>query len=444
MQAYSTEPKTRLSGMYYGWRMVAIGAVISGVGSIHQAALSVFFLPLTRELNLSHATLSFVFSLSRLEGSVESPLVGWMIDRFGPRLPILIGTFMGGVGYLFLAMTNSFWPFVIIYMGIISIGFQMGFISSMHAVANLWFIRYRTRAMSAFSSSLRLGSALFTPVMALIVAAYSWRIGSLFAAVVVLLIAGPLSLLIRRSPESMGLLPDGDKPQEQSVTQPQPQEPNATQSQVEETVSASIASGPVIVDFTLKESLRTPSYWLIVMSTTVRYLVIGGIHLHWVPIFVWKGYSEVAGATFIGFSALVATPLILLNGYLGDRFSKRLVLMSGHSALLASMFILIYAENTWLMYVFATMFAYGEGVSPTNYSIIGEYFGRRIFARLRGLLTTFTTVAIFSPVYAGWVYDRTQDYTPALFTYAGIAAFGIFVLLFLVKPRKIAQVDSSS
>ena len=434
MQTYSTEPKTRLSGVYYGWRMVAVGAVISGIGSIHQAALSVFFLPLTRELNLSYASLSFIFSLSRLEGSVESPLVGWMIDRFGPRLPIMIGTVMGGVGYLLLIVTNSLWSFVLIYMGVISIGFQMGFISSMHAVANIWFIRYRTRAMSAFSSSLRLGSAMFTPVMALIVAAYSWRVGSIFAAAVVLLIAAPLSLLIRRSPESMGLLPDGARAPEPSATQPQ----------LEDTESNSIASGPATVDFTLKESLRTPSYWLIVLSTTVRYLVIGGIHLHWVPIFVWKGYSEVAGAYFIGVSAIVATPLIVLNGYLGDRFSKRFILMSGHSALLVAMFILIYADSILLMYAFAALFAYGEGVSPTNYSIIGEYFGRGIFARLRGLLTTFTTVAIFSPVYIGWVYDRYLDYTPALFTYAGIAAFGVFILLFLVKPGKKAQVASSS
>lgn len=434
MQTYSTEPKTRLSGVYYGWRMVVIGAVISGIGSIHQAALSVFFLPLTKELNLSYASLSFIFSLSRLEGSVESPLVGWMIDRFGPRLPIMIGTVMGGVGYLLLIATNSIWSFVLIYMGVISIGFQMGFISSMHAVANIWFIRYRTRAMSAFSSSLRLGSAIFTPAMALIVAAYSWRVGSIFAAAVVLLIAAPLSLLIRRSPESMGLLPDGARALEPSVTLPQ----------VENTESYSIASGSATVDFTLKESLKAPSYWLIVLSTTVRYLVIGGIHLHWVPIFVWKGYSEVAGATFIGFSALVATPLIVLNGYLGDRFSKRLILMSGHSALLISMFILIYADSILLMYTFAALFAYGEGVSPTNYSIIGEYFGRGIFARLRGLLTTFTTVAIFSPVYIGWVYDRTLDYTLALFTYAGIAAFGVFILLFLVRPKKKVPVAESS
>ena len=172
------------------------------------------------------------------------------------------------------------------------------------------------------------------------------------------------------------------------------------------------------VDFTLKESLRSTSYWLIILSTSVRYIIIGGVHLHWVPMSSGRGTGEVTGAWFIGFQALAAWPLILLNGVLGDRFSKRLVLMSGHTSLLIAMFVFVNSESLWSLYLFSVLFSYGEGVSPTNYSIIGEYFGRRVFATLRGFLTTFTTVAIFSPVYAGWVFDRYNDYTLALFTYA--------------------------
>ncbi len=417
----TTRLKSRVSGTYFGWWMVVIGAIVSGIGSVQSASQAVFFLPLERELGLTRGQLSLVFSLTRLEGSIESPVVGWMIDKFGPRLPIVIGAVLGGVGFLILPVASTFWPFFIIYMGMISIGFQMGFISSMHAVANLWFIRYRTRAMSFFSSSLRLGNALFAPVLGLIVAGYSWRYGSVFSAVVVLAIALPLAVLIRRSPESKGLLPDGDKPGEKPKEEVRTKPPAVQQT---------------TVDFTLRESLRSTSYWLIILSTSVRYIIIGGVHLHWVPIFVWKGYSEVIGAGFIGFQALAAWPLILLNGVLGDRFSKRLVLMSGHTSLLISMFVLVNSESLWSLYLFSVLFSYGEGVSPTNYSIIGEYFGRRVFATLRGFLTTFTTVAIFSPVYAGWVFDRYNDYTLALFTYAGIAVFGITMLLFLKRPRK--------
>ena len=422
----TTRLKSRASSMYFGWWMVMIGAIISGIGSVQSASQAVFFLPLERELGLTRGQLSLVFSLTRLEGSIESPVVGWMIDKFGPRLPIVTGAVLGGVGFLILPVASTFWPFFIIYMGMISIGFQMGFISSMHAVANLWFIRYRTRAMSFFSSSLRLGNALFAPVLGIIVAGYSWRYGSVFSAVVVLAIALPLAMLIRRSPESMGLMPDGDKPGEKPK---------------EEVRTKPAAVQQTTVDFTLKESLRSTSYWLIILSTSVRYIIIGGVHLHWVPMFVWKGYSEVTGAAFIGFQALAAWPLILLNGVLGDRFSKRLVLMSGHTSLLIAMFVFVNSESLWSLYLFSVLFSYGEGVSPTNYSIIGEYFGRRVFATLRGFLTTFTTVAIFSPVYAGWVFDRYNDYTLALFTYAGIAVFGITMLLFLKRPRKAEAVE---
>lgn len=422
----TTRLKSRASSMYFGWWMVMIGAIISGIGSVQSASQAVFFLPLERELGLTRGQLSLVFSLTRLEGSIESPVVGWMIDKFGPRLPIVTGAVLGGVGFLILPVASTFWPFFIIYMGMISIGFQMGFISSMHAVANLWFIRYRTRAMSFFSSSLRLGNALFAPVLGLIVAGYSWRYGSVFSAVVVLAIALPLAVLIRRSPESMGLLPDGDKPGEKPK---------------EEVRTKPAAVQQTTVDFTLKESLRSTSYWIIILSTSVRYIIIGGVHLHWVPMFVWKGYSEVTGAAFIGFQALAAWPLILLNGVLGDRFSKRLVLMSGHTSLLIAMFVFVNSESLWSLYLFSVLFSYGEGVSPTNYSIIGEYFGRRVFATLRGFLTTFTTVAIFSPVYAGWVFDRYNDYTLALFTYAGIAVFGITMLLLLKRPRKAEAVE---
>ena len=421
----ATNLKTRMDGMYYGWRMVAIGAIISCVGSVQTASLSVFFLPLQRELALSRAQLSFVFSLTRLEGSIESPIVGWMIDKYGPRLPIVTGAVLGGVGFLILPLAQTFWPFFIIYMGMISIGFQMGFISSMHAVANLWFIRYRTRAMSFYSSSLRLGNAIFAPVLGLIVAASSWRYGSVFAAAVVLIIALPLAALIKRSPESMGLLPDGDTPEAIQQRGRREAENPMPQVRIEE------------ADFDLSEALKSVSYWLIITSTTVRYLIIGAIHMHWVPIFVWKGYSEVTGAAFIGFASLIAWPLILLNGVLGDRFSKRLILMSGHTSLLLSMFVLAYSDSLWTIYLFSVLFSYGEGGSPTDYSIIGEYFGRRSFATLRGLVTTFTTVAIFSPVYAGWIFDKTQDYTDVLYACVGIAVFAIFILLFLKRPRKV-------
>ena len=67
-----------------------------------------------------------------------------------------------------LPVAWNYWSFLVIYVFVISFAFNMGFLHAMHAVANLWFVRYRTRVLSIFSSSLRFGSALLTPVVFII------------------------------------------------------------------------------------------------------------------------------------------------------------------------------------------------------------------------------------------------------------------------------------
>src|SRR5258705_5290620 len=80
----------RLTGLFYGWRMVAASAAVRVLGAgLHSYGFTVFFLPLSQELNLSRTATSFAFSLSRAEGAIEGPIVGHLLDRYGPR-PIMI------------------------------------------------------------------------------------------------------------------------------------------------------------------------------------------------------------------------------------------------------------------------------------------------------------------------------------------------------------------
>ena len=82
-----------LSGIYYGWRMVGLVSVIRIVGGgLHQFGFTVFFLPISQDLGISRAATSLAFSLSRAQGAIEAPLVGYLIDRYGPR-PIMITAF---------------------------------------------------------------------------------------------------------------------------------------------------------------------------------------------------------------------------------------------------------------------------------------------------------------------------------------------------------------
>ena len=420
-----TSLKEKKKGVFYGWKVLAAGSAITTIGSVHSPVVSVFFLPLQRELELGRAALSFVFSLARIEGGIEGPLVGWLIDKQGPRIPVVIGVVLSGIGMLALAQVNTTLGFLLVYTGLVALGFQMGYLQVMHAVANIWFIRYRTRAMSIFSSSVRLGPAMFTPLLGVFVGLWGWRTSALLTGLFVLVTALPLTYFIKRSPESIGLLPDGD-----SVD-------NKNLSGMKESSKVAAPDTNGSQDFEFKEAMRTPAWWILALTTTVRTSNNGVFQVHFIPIFVWKDITETGAAFMVGLTQLIATPMILAVGWLGDRWSKKAILVLAHFVLGGSFLVLIFVDKPWGVYVFMVMFAFGANVAPPNYSIIGEYFGRKSFARLRGILNSLGIIGMGTTVLAGWVFDTTQSYSMFLF---GTAIFsviaGFTVILFLRKPQK--------
>ena len=416
--------------VHYGWWMATIGIVVNGFGSVRQATVPIFFLPVYQELGVSRAALAFIFSIARLEGGIEAPIAGWIIDRFGPRLPTVIGITMGSLGFMLLATAQNYWAYALIYLLMISPSSNIAGAHAMHAVANLWFVRYRTRVLSLFSGSIRLGTAVSTPIIAFIVLNHGWRNGAVFAALVTLIVTLPVALFIRRTPESMGLLPDGGRLGDVSSER--------GHSKAETTATKELPA-----DFTFKEALHTPSYWIIAFSTMVRLSLNQGVRVHIIPIFVWKGLSEQAGANLLGLLAFTAVPLILMFGWLGDRFNKAPILLLGHVGTVAAMLVIVNFSGIFALLVFALLMALGESTAPVNHSIIGEYFGRKAFATLNGLLQTVGMIGLATPVFAGWVFDMTDSYANALLTFAAVAGIAIVALLFLRRPH-LASASASS
>ncbi|MGE3855517.1 MAG: MFS transporter [Dehalococcoidia bacterium] len=412
-------PGGRPRRRYYGWVMVAVGALINGVGSINGAMSSVFFLPLTTHLGVGHGALAFALSLARLEAGMVGPAAGWLLDRKGPRVTITLGCLMGGIGLLLLPFVNSFLMFLLLYMGAISIGFNMGFALSMHQVANIWFVRHRTKVLGIFSFSIRLGRALFIPLLAFVTVRYGWQSAAWGAGVFVLVVVLPLTVLVRRSPEELGQRPDGEAPVEETPASGLPR--------------PSRAMGP---EFTFAQGLRTRAYWIIVLSTLTRTSLGGAVQGQLIPIAVSKGMSQAAGAGFLSAWALLASVTLLLVGYAADRHSKRVLMGIGHAATLVGMLALLTAgPDDWpLMVLFVVCLSFAEGMAPANLSIIGDLFGRSAFGRLNGMLTTFTTVGILAPPFLGYSYDRYGDYTLPLATFATIAAVAMVVVLLLLRP----------
>lgn len=408
--------------LFYGWWIVAASSIISAMGTgAYFYGFTTFFLPISRELGLARAATSTVFAIARLEGGIEGPVAGWLIDRFGARKLLVFGIVFFGIGYIAMYWMNSFLIFVILYAGVISIGFNTGFGHAVFALANKWFIRQRSKATGIVSAAYGVGGAAIVPLLTWLIIQYGWRLTAVFVGVVVMIIGLPLSLVIRNTPEDEGLLPDGD---------------GVETKQGEEPVEA-VAE----VSFTVREALKTPPFWILASALILRLFVVGGIWVHLVPLLVWKGFEEQAAANAIGLLLIVSIPARFGFGWLGDIFPKRYLLVLCCFIETAALIIVLTAQNMWQVYLFVIVFGLGYGVAPLNMAIVGEYFGRKNFATIRGTMGSVEAIGIISgPIFAGYIYDVTQSYQIAFITFIVIYALAGIVFVFARRPKPPVRV----
>jgi sugar phosphate permease len=283
----------------------------------------------------------------------------------------------------------------------------------MHApmvVANTWFIRKRTRAITLNSAAFSLGGVLLAPVLNVVVQSWGWRWGAISAGLLFLLVGLPLCSVIRRSPESMGLLPDGDSPRTS-----------------DESGDKRPASTSTQEDVTLAQALRSLSFWVLVMGAGIRTFSYNAISSHFIPFMVWKGMSQQQCAFLLGSFALLGLTSVLLFGSLADRVNKprmmALILISAGAAMLLP----IFGNSFGTLLLFTALFTTVECTYPVGWALVGDFFGRKHFAKIRGYMGLFYVWGgVSGPVVAGAIYDRWQTYEPilwiliALFVVSGI------------------------
>ena len=389
----------KLTGLFYGWRMVAASAAVRLLGAgLHSYGFTVFFLPLSQELNLSRTATSFAFSLSRAEGAIEGPIVGHVLDRYGPRPVMLVAVSLMGIGYLLLSQAQSYIAFLIVYTGLISLAHSGGFMHAPMTLTNTWFIRLRARAMTINSAAYGLGGVLIAPILSLIVHSWGWRWGAAIAGLVFLLIGVPLCLTIRRSPESMGLLPDGDAP----FISPGDR-------------IAANQNRPAQADVTAGRAIRSFAFWALVFGAGVRNASYHAISTHFMPLMAWKGMSQQEATFLLSSFAFLGFVFTLFFGWLADTMNKPRLVSFILVAAGASILLLLFGNSITMLWLFTLIFTMVEATYPIAWAMVGDFFGRTHFAKIRGYMSFFYIWgSVTGPVVAGAIWDRWQTYEPML------------------------------
>lgn len=405
----------KISGLYYGWRMIGIVSALRVLGGgLHQYGFTVFFLPVTQDLGLTRASTSLAFSLARAEGSLAAPLIGYLLDRYGPKPLMLAATTLAGVGYLLFSLVHSYTTFLIVYLGVISLVFTAGFVHAPTVVANSWFIGLRARAMTVVSAAVPVGGALITPLLSLAVYHFGWRTAAVGAGILFIAVGVPLAWGIKRSPESMGMEPDGA--------------PLGSQT----TAGNKSANEP---DVTARQAFRSPIFWNLIFSMFARSAAFTTVTTHFIPMMVWKGVSENQASVLLAGFALCNLPIHFLLGWIADFVNKlKLVtccLFLGVIAVLPMLF----TNALWALWFFTALYCVLDASIPVFWASVGDFFGRKNFGTIRGNMNLFYTWgSILGPTIAGAVYDTTHSYALVFTGMAVSLMLSTALTSLLIKP----------
>ena len=315
---------------------------------------------------------------------------------------------------------------MLVYGGVVSIGNNSGFGQTFLAVTNRWFVRRRAIGMTLVITCYTAGGAMLIPVLSRGVEAMGWRDVMLYTGIFVAVIVIPVSLFIRRSPESMGInLADvGEAVEPSSGT------------------SSSQSSGR---DYTVREALHTPTYWYILLASAFRISVTSGILVHAIPIMVWKGTSEQTGADLMALLFFVSIPARLLIGFSGLKLPGQGVLGVGMAVGAVSLLVLVIVPGTWIIFPFVAGLAILEGAAVLNWVLVGNLFGRRNFATLTGIISVFYSAGMMlTPLFLGWMVDRTDGYTESLLVLTGLYAASAVLFAIARRPRPRAAIPQSA
>jgi MFS family permease len=401
--------------IFYGWWIVFSCFLISlYVGSAVYYGFTAFFEPIADEFGWTYTQISFASSLRGLETGLLAPLVGFLVHRYGPRRLILMGVTIIGVGLMFLSTIRNLYIFYIAFL-VVSLGASgCTSVPNMTAVTN-WFSKNAGKALGVMSMGFGY-SGLLIPLIVYLIDSHGWRSTLVILGLGMWVVGIPLFFIIRDTPEQCGYLPDGVE-------------------------SATSVKGIEIIDEKLElpftMALMKRSFLFMNFSEAMRFLVLNSVILHIMPYLSTVGISR----TTAGLATASMTVFSIFGrfgfGGLGDRYDKRYIMAVAYALMALGIFLLNYANTPLRLALFIFFFSPGYGgLAVLRGSILREYFGRKLFARMIGIMLGFVSLGgIIGPTLTGWVYDTFGSYH-----FIWIACTGVLILssilILSIKPEK--------
>jgi len=414
--------------IFYGWWIVAVITIMTFF--MGAAPFAIVLKQIMEQFNTGRGLVSLSISIASIVGGVTGIFVGRLVQHHRVKPLVIYGSIGSGVSSILLGLANNLAAF---YAFSFLAGLAMGFAGAitMFTVLSKWFNRHWGAAVGITQAGGAVGSLLIRPLVGLIAENIGWRPTYFFAGALTLLVTVPLIIFVlKESPQSMGLLPDGDKPGD--AKRPAEARPAAP------TSPARTAGGAGLGTY-----LKKPALWLMGLSFAVLAVGDAGVTQHEVSFITDMQISATIAASALGFTMGISGISRIASGWLSDRISSRYVSIFFLIIEIIGMFILMHANNMSRVWLFVIVYGLGTGAAGTLLPImIRDIFGSADFSVIFGFINAlFTGGGAIGVPMAGFIFDATGSYARVFVIVAiiyGAAILGIYAA-FGARPRPFAR-----
>lgn len=414
--------------IFYGWVIVLVTFVTMAIGVNARTAFSLLFSPILDEFGWDRGVIAGAFSFGFVVAAVMSPVIGRLMDRYGPRLVMEIGVLLMAGGLLFAPLTSRPWHLyltlgVLVGGGSICLGY-----SGQSLYLPNWFIRKRGLAIGIAFAGVGIGSVTVLPWFQSMIEGVGWRAACVALGIVLLVVLAPINLLLRRRPEDIGLKPDGDGIQD------------SADAPVSNVVDHQWAS----VDWTLARAIRTARFWWIACGFFCGLYVWYAVQVHQTRYLLDIGFSQNIAGWALGLVSLLGVPGQIYLGHLSDRIGREWVWCIAGLGFAISFASLILLQQIPSLALVALMVlaqgVLGYGCTSVMGAVVLEIFQGKHFGSIFGtLMLAALAGGAAGPWLTGVLHDYYGNYTLAF-------SIGIFLALaggmtvFMASPGKVRAV----
>ncbi len=414
---------------FYGWIIIAVTFVTMGIGVNARTAFSLLFPPILGEFGWDRGVTAGAFSFGFVVSAIASPLIGRLMDRFGPRSVMELGVALMGCGLLLAPLTREPWHLYLTIGVLVGAGsICLGYTGQSLYLPN-WFHRSRGLAIGLAFAGVGIGSVTLLPWVQVMIDHSGWRAACTAMGLLLLIVLAPINMLVRKRPEDLGLLPDGDAAPSPSAPRP---------------VSNVVDRAWADVDWTLPRALGTARFWWLAVGYFGGLYIWYAVQVHQTKYLLDIGFSPAVGVWSLGAVSLLGIPGQIFLGHLSDRIGREWIWSIGclgFAICFAALMALPQVHSLALVYlmVFAQG-ALGYGLTSVMGPIVVEIFQGKHYGSIFGTIQVAALAGgAVGPWVTGVLHDVTGNYTAAFLIAIGMSVLSAFAI-WRASPGKVRTV----